>query len=379
LVIRWSRNVLRENWRQILVRQHREIRKADFMQSDTSMRAWRVYRYGRPSEALRVDRIAVPEPGPGEVRVRTCAMALNYNEIDGCHGRYLTVNPPIPYTLGMEVTGMVDAAGPGAERWVGRRVIGCAKGAYGGYADFVVADAGMVFDAPAQLDDTQAAAFFMPFHLAWLGLHQRGGLKAGETVLIHAGAGGVGSAAIQLANAAGARVLATAGGPVKAAKCLELGANVAIDYLASDFVPAVLAATDGRGVDLVFDGVGGAVTDASVRCLKLYGRLLMIGFAGGIEAEDRPMLTPRAIMFGGISLIGVMLAYAADPRMENPMPGIHIQPREVGDKAQRALDDLLAQGRIKPFVGKVVGFEELPAALDEMDQRLTMGRTVVRV
>ena len=378
-MIRWSRNVLRENWRQILVRQHREIRKADFMQSDTSMRAWRVYRYGRPSEALRVDRIAVPEPGPGEVRVRTCAMALNYNEIDGCHGRYLTVNPPIPYTLGMEVTGMVDAAGPGAERWVGRRVIGCAKGAYGGYADFVVADAGMVFDAPAQLDDAQAAAFFMPFHLAWLGLHQRGGLKAGETVLIHAGAGGVGSAAIQLANAAGARVLATAGGPVKAAKCLELGANVAIDYLASDFVPAVLAATDGRGVDLVFDGVGGAVTDASVRCLKLYGRLLMIGFAGGIEAEDRPMLTPRAIMFGGISLIGVMLAYAADPRMENPMPGIHIQPREVGDKAQRALDDLLAQGRIKPFVGKVVGFEELPAALDEMDQRLTMGRTVVRV
>ena len=349
------------------------------MQTDASMRAWRVFRYGRPSEALRLDRIAVPEPGPGEVRVRTCAMALNYNEIDGCHGRYLTVNPPIPYTLGMEVTGTIDAAGPGAEHWIGRRVIACAKGAYGGYADFVVADAGMVFDAPAQLDDTQAAAFFMPFHLAWLGLHRRGGLKAGETVLIHAGAGGVGSAAIQLANAAGARVLATAGGPVKTAKCLELGANVAIDYLASDFVPAVLAATDGRGVDLVFDGVGGAVTEASVRCLKLYGRLLMIGFAGGIEAEDRPMLTPRAIMFGSISFIGVMLAYTADPKMLNPMPGIHIQPREVGDEAQRTLDDLLAQGRIKPFVGKVVGFEDLPAALDEMDQRLTMGRTVVRV
>jgi NADPH:quinone reductase len=349
------------------------------MQSDKDMRAWRVHRNGRPSEALSLDRVAVPKPGPGEVRIRTRAMALNYNEVDGCHGRYLTVNPSIPYTLGMEVTGTVDAAGPGAADWVGRRVIACAKGAYGGYAEFVVADAGMVFDAPAQLDDTQAAAFFMPFHLAWLGLHQRGGLRAGETVLIHAGAGGVGSAAIQWANAAGARVLATAGGPVKTAKCLELGADVAIDYLASDFVPAVLAATHGRGVDLVFDGVGGAVTEASVRCLSRYGRLLMIGFAGGIEAEDRPTLTPRAIMFGSISLIGVMLAYTTDPAMENPLPGIHIQPREVGAKAQRALDDLLAQGRVKPFVGKVIAFEELPAALDEMDQRLTMGRTVVRV
>jgi NADPH2:quinone reductase len=343
------------------------------------MRAWRVHRHGRPSEALRLDRIAVPEPGPGEVRIRSRAMALNYNEVDGCYGRYLTVNPPIPYTLGMEVTGTVDAAGPGADDWVGRRVIACAKGAYGGYAELVVADAGMVFDAPSPLDDTQAAAVFMPFHLAWLGLHQRGGLRAGETVLIHAGAGGVGSAAIQLARAAGARVLATAGGPAKTAKCLELGADVGIDYRAGDFVPAVLDATDGRGVDLVFDGVGGAVTEASVRCLARYGRLMMIGFASGIEAEDRPTLTPRTIMFGNISLIGVMLAYTADPEMENPWPGIHIQPRDVGEEAQRALNDLLAQGLIKPFVGKVVDFEELPGALDEMDQRLTMGRTVVRI
>jgi NADPH2:quinone reductase len=348
------------------------------MEGDTQMRAWRVHRHGRPSDALRLDRIAVPKPGPGEVRVKTRAMALNYNEVDGCHGRYLTVNPPVPYTLGMEVTGVVDAAGTGAERWVGRRVIACAKGAYGGYADFVIADTGMVFEAPARLDDIHAAAFFMPFHLAWLGLHQRGGLQAGETVLIHAGAGGVGSAAIQLAHAAGARVFATAGGPVKTAQCIELGAEIAIDYRATDFVPAVLEATGGRGVDLVFDGVGGAVTEASARCLRLYGRLMMIGFAGGIEAEDQPVLTPRTVMFGSISLIGVMLAYTDDPAMENPIPGIHIQPREIGERAQRELNDLLAQGKIKPFVSKVVEFGELPAALDEMDQRLTVGRTVVR-
>lgn len=345
----------------------------------THMRAWRVHQNGRPAEALRLDRMSIPEPGPGEVRIRTRAMALNFNDVDGCYGRYLTVNPPIPYTLGMEVMGTVDAAGPGRQDWVGRRVIACAKNAFGGYAEFVIARTGMVFDAPAQLDDTQAAALFMPFHLAWLGLHHRGNLRSGETVLIHAGAGGVGSAAIQLARAAGARVIATAGGPDKTAICLKLGADVAIDYRAGDFVPAVLEATDGRGVDLVFDGVGGAVTEASMRCLVVYGRLIVIGFAGGIEAEDNAILTPRALMFGSASLIGVMLAYTDDPNMENPFPGIHIQPRALGEEVQHSLEGLLKERRIEPFIGKVVDFEELPSALDEMDRRQTVGRTVVRV
>jgi NADPH2:quinone reductase len=343
------------------------------------MKAWRVHRAGKPSEALRLDEIAIPEPGPGEIRVKTRAAALNYNEVDGCHGRYLTVNPPIPYTLGMEVMGVVDAAGPGAEGWIGHRVMACAKGAYGGYAEYVIGDAGMVFDAPSGLTDEQAAAFYFPFHLAWLGLHQRGRLHARESVLVHAGAGGVGSAAIQLAVAAGARVFATAGGPFKTQKCLELGAELAIDYRAGDFVPAVLRATNGLGVDMVFDGVGGAVTEASVRALALYGRLMMIGFAGGIAAEDQPMLTPRPIMFGSVTLMGVMLAYTADERRENPAPGFHIQPRVIGDRVQRSLEALLDEGAIRPFIGKVVGFDELPDALDDMDLRQTMGRTVVTI
>jgi len=344
-----------------------------------TMKAWRVHRAGKPSDALQLDDIPIPEPGPGEIRVKARAAALNYNEVDGCHGRYLTVNPPIPYTLGMEVMGTVDAAGPGAEEWVGRRVMACAKGAFGAYAEYVVGDAGMAFGAPASLNDQQAAAFYFPFHLAWLGLHQRGRLHPGETVLVHAGAGGVGSAAIQLAVAAGARVFATAGGPVKTQKCLELGAEIAIDYRAGDFVPTVLRATNGLGVDMVFDGVGGAVTEASVRALALYGRLMMIGFAGGIAVEDQPMLTPRPIMFGSVSLMGVMLAYTADPEMENPSPGFHLQPRVIGDRVQRELEKLLALGAIHPFIGKTVGFDELPDALDDMDLRLTMGRTVVTI
>ncbi len=342
-----------------------------------TMRAWRVHRHGRPSEALQLDRIEIPVPQAGEVRIRTRTAALNFNEVDGCHGRYLTVNPPLPYTLGMEFVGDVEACGPGTEAWLGRRVMATAKGAYGGYAERVIADAGMVFDVPAGLDDIAGAAFFFPFHLAWLGLHERGGLKAGEIVLVHAGAGGVGSAAIQLAVAAGARVFATAGGAEKTAKCRALGADFAIDYRSDDFAAAVLAATDGRGVDLVFDGVGGAVTAASLRCLAANGRLMVIGFAGGIEAEDQSIVTPRMLCFGSVSLMGVMLAYTADPKGENPYPGIHITPRRVGERVQHSLEALLAAGKIRPVVGSVVNFDSVPAALDLMDQRQTTGRTIV--
>src|SRR5262249_21908997 len=196
------------------------------------MRAWRVHRYGAPSEALDLDDVPEPEPGPGTVRVRSRATVLNYNEVDGCRGRYLTVNPPIPYTLGMEVLGVVDAAGPGAEAWVGRRVVATAQGAYGAHADAVIAPVDMVFDAPPSLDAAAAAAFFSPSRLASLGRHERGWLQPGETVLVHAAAGGVGSAAVQLARAAGARVVATAGGREKVEFVRGLGADVVIDYRA---------------------------------------------------------------------------------------------------------------------------------------------------
>jgi NADPH2:quinone reductase len=140
----------------------------------------------------------------------------------------------------------------------------------------------------------------------------------------------------------------------------------------------VLGLTEGRGVDLVFDGVGGEVTRKSALCLARFGRLAMIGFASGIEAEDLPLtVMPRTILFASITLIGVMLAYVGDPRYENPAPGIHLLPRAIGERVQRSLEALLAEGRIRPMIGEVVGFEELPAALDRMDQRLTTGRTIV--
>ena len=343
------------------------------------MRAWRVHRYGRPSEALELDDLPDPEPGPGTVRVRPRATVLNYNEVDGCRGRYLTVNPPIPYTLGMEVTGVVDAAGPGAEAWLGRRVVATAAGAFGGHAEAVIAPVDMVFDAPPSLDDTGAAAFFFPFHLAWLGLHERGGLQAGETVLVHAAAGGVGSAAVQLARAAGARVIATAGGPEKVAFARALGADVVVDYRADDFAVAVDDTTGGAGVDVVFDGVGGEVGARSLPCLARNGRYLVVGFASGIEAEEESWVTGRQLCFGSVSVCGVMLAYTSDPIAARAFSGFNITPRAVGEALHDELLRLLDEGAIRPVVGREVDFADLPAALDAMEDRATVGRVVVHL
>jgi NADPH2:quinone reductase len=311
--------------------------------------------------------------------VRARATVLNYNEVDGCRGRYLTVNPPLPYTLGMEVLGVVDAAGAGAEAWVGRRVVATAQGAYGAHADAVIAPADMVFDAPESLDDAAASAFFFPFHLAYLGLHERGWLQPDDTVLVHAAAGGVGSAAVQLARAAGARVLATAGGAEKVEFVRGLGADVVIDYRADDFVAAVDAATGGSGVDVVFDGVGGDVGDRSLGCLARNGRYLIVGFASGIEAEEVATVTPRRLCFGQFSIHGVLLSYTSDPLAARRATGFNITPRSVGDAVHAQLVELLDAGRIRPVVGREVDFLELPAALDAMEQRSTMGRVVVHV
>lgn len=340
------------------------------------MRAWRVTRYGRPSEALQLEEVDSPEPGPGEILVRTAASACNYNEVDACNGRYVTVNPPLPYTLGMEFVGEVIGTGAGAEEWLGRRVMAIGTGATGAHAERSVGPAVMAFDVPDALDDAAAAAFYIPFHLAYLGLHERGGLRSGETVLVHAAAGGVGSAAVQLAIAAGARVIATAGGAEKVEFVERLGADVVIDYRAGGFVDAVLDATDGQGVDVCFDGVGGDVTLQSLRCLARSGRHLVVGFASGIEAEEVPIVTGRMLCFGNISIVGVILSYQ-DPATVPRGAGYNPMPREVGERVNRALIELLQAGTIRPVVSKVVPFEELPLALEEMGERATMGRVVI--
>ena len=348
------------------------------------MRAWQVTSHGRPTDALELLEVAEPIAAAGEILVRTTASVLNFNEVDGCHGRYLTVNPPLPYTLGMECVGEVVAAGAGAESWIGRRVTASGRGATGAHAELVACPTAMAFEAPDQLSDVEAAAFFYPFHLAYLGLHERGHLRAGETVLIHAAAGGVGSAAVQLAVAGGARVIATVGDDAKEALVKELGATVVVNYRTEDFVARVLEVTADAGVDLCFDGVGGETTMRSLRCLGRGGRHLVVGFAGGIEAEEIPMVSGRAMCFGNFDIVGVILAYVDEawiPHVSTtvpvPVPRFNPPTTDLGDSVHAHLVELLAGGAIRPVVGRTVPFDGLAMALDDLESRATMGRIVV--
>ena len=180
---------------------------------------------------------------------------------------------------------------------------------------------------------------------------------------------------MQLAVAAGCRVIATAGSADKLDVARSLGADVAIDYRTTSFVDGVLDATDGRGVDVCFDGVGGDVMVQSLRCLARNGRHVVVGFASGIEAEEVPLVTGRMLCFGNISVMGVILSYR-DPRRCRP-GGVQPVPREVGLQVHDRVTELLAAGRIRPLVGKTVSFRELPDALEEMEDRATIGRVVV--
>ncbi len=348
----------------------------------STMRAWRVHAFGPdPKTVLQLEQIEVPEPGPGELLVRVQAAPLNLNDLDRVTGQNMMAPPALPAVPGMEVLGVVVAAGAGVESRVGDRVAAMTKTAVGGFAEYAICPAVSAFDMPADVPLPGAAAIYFPFHLAWLGLVDRAKLASGESVLVHAGAGGAGSAAIQLAKHLGAKVIATAGSEAKLALCRELGADVAIDYTEGDFVPAVLEATEGQGVDVVFDGVGEAVLDASLRCTAYDGRYLMMGFASGKQFADEKLVVPRRLATGNLQVGGVLLAYA-DPAMAGAMKqamGWNFVPAEKGRSIMAELVELVRAGHVAPVVGRTVGFEALPDALVTLRDRGTTGRVIVEV
>jgi NADPH2:quinone reductase len=344
------------------------------------MKAWRVHEYGEPADVLRLEELPTPRAGFEEILVRVTATTLNFNDVDGVRGRYRTVRPPLPYVPGMEVLGHVEAAGAGAEAWLGKRVVAVPSGAFGGYAELAVCPSAMAFEMPpaSELPDRAAAAVYLPFHLSWLALHERAKIQSGESVLIHAAAGGVGSAAVQLAVLAGARVIATAGSAEKVDLCRALGADVAMNYLDNDFVDVVHDATNGQGVNVAFDSVGGEVTTKTFRCMALNGRHLLVGFASGIEAEDRGIV-PRPVLFGNFSLYGVCLAYVDDPKEVKNLSGYNFPSHADGKRYHASILDLIADGRVQPVIGREISFEDLPNALQAMANRRTIGRSVVLV
>ncbi len=338
------------------------------------MHALRVVGHGAPLEALEIDDIPVPDPGPGEVRVAVSAASVNFGDIARCRGTVASVMGQVPFTLGMDVCGVVDAAGDGAEAWVGRRVVAMTTMSFGGIAEYALAAQTGVFDAPSELDDAAAAAFTLPFHTTYLALHTRARVQADETVLVVGGASALGTAAIQLATAAGAQVLAIVGGPDKARVCEELGAT-AIDRTTDDIFDRVMEATDTRGADVAIDMIGGDATETVWTCVAREGRYVAVGFNDDPESGNtgRPL---RRVSMGNISILGVMLGYSEMP-IELRRFGINTFPPETGRAVHAALCDLVTAGSIRPVIGRRIAMAEVAAALDDHEHRRTTGRTVV--
>jgi NADPH2:quinone reductase len=340
------------------------------------LKALQVLRHGDPSEALEVQDVPVPDVGPGEVRIAVSAASLNFGDIARCRGTVASVMGQIPFTLGMDVCGVVDAAGDGAAEWVGRRVVAMTKQSLGGIAEYAIAPVTGTFDAPPDLDDVAAAAFTLPFHVGYLALHTRARLAAGETLLVVGGASAVGTAVIQLGLAAGANVIAVVGGPEKARLCEELGAS-AIDRTSADLFDEVNAHTDGRGADVAVDLVGGDQTEVIWTCMAREGRYLPVGFNDDPQSglTGRPL---RKVSMGNISVLGVILGYGELP-VDFRRFGLNMFPAEVGREVHAALLELLASGTIRPVIGRQIAMEEVAGALQDHEQRRTSGRTVVAI
>lgn len=324
------------------------------------MRVWQVHELGEPKDVLRLEDVDVPRPGPGETRIRVDAAALNFFDALLCRGTYQE-KPPLPFTPGAEVAGEVVAVGAGSPYAVGQRVLASPPLPRGGLAEQVLAPAESTFAIPDSLSTTSAAALFITYQTGWAGLHRRAALQSGETLLVHAGAGGVGSAAIQLGLASGARVIATAGGPEKAAICRKLGANIAVDYLADDFVEVVKSATAGRGADVIYDPVGGDTFDRSRKCIASEGRLVVVGFAGG-RIADAPT---NHLLVKNYSVVGLHwgLYRHTEPSL---IPRIH--------------DELMAlhsRGAIDPLIYAELPLDDAADAITQLSDRGTWGKVVL--
>ena len=319
------------------------------------MRAWRVHELGEPQDVLRLDEVPEPQAHPGQVRVRVDAVALNFADVLLCRGGYQE-KPPLPFTPGLEVCGTV-LDGPRA----GERVLASPGLPSGGLAEQVVVPESAAFPVPASMPVTKGAALFATYATGYVGLHRRAQLQAGETLLVHAGAGGVGSAAIQLGLAAGARVIATAGGADKVQVCKDLGADIAVDYRSEDFVEVVKDATAGAGADVVYDSVGGDTFDRSRRCIAFEGRIVVVGFAGG-RIADAP--TNHALV-KNYSVVGLHWGLYRSKRPE------------VVPQTHAALMALWEQGLIDPLIGAELPLTDAPAALARLGDRGTVGKVVL--
>lgn len=325
------------------------------------MKAIVVRQYGGP-EVLRYEEVPDPEPGPGEVLLKVRVAGFNYADVMMRMGLYRG-GPKPPYIPGFEVCGTVTRLGPGVSGLrEGARVLAFPDPSErgGGYAEVAAISAQRFFPAPQLLSDQEAGAFPIVFLTAYLALRTAGRAAPGESVLIHAAGGGVGTAAVQIAKQLGLRIFATASSDEKLERVKALGADVTINYQRDDFVEAVGRQTSGRGVELILEMVGGQVFDKSLQCLAPLGRLVAVGLASGRV----PKADVAQLLYGNQSVVGFHLG-----KLFN-------RPDLIGEALEQ-LSRWIGEKKIRPVVGPAFPLREAAAAHAMVSERKNYGKVIL--
>ena len=325
------------------------------------MRAWQVQAHGEPVDVLHHVEIDPPRPGPGQLAIRVTAAGIGLPDVFMCRGSY-PLTPPLPFTPGQEGAGIVTALGEGVDVPLGSRVMavtGFTEG-HGSFADHTLAAMRSTFAVPDGLSDSQAAGFWIPHLTGWIGLAERGHLASGEWLAVLGAAGGSGIAAVQIGRALGARVIAVVSDHERAAFCREFGAEETLNRHDGPLAPALREITDGHGVDVVYDPVGGPVAENAVGALARDGRLLAVGFASG----SWPHIEPHQLVIANTSLVGVFAG--------------GYSRREL-DRIHRELCGLIRNGLLRNTVTATVPFDQLPPALQSLADNTVVGKLVLDV
>lgn len=307
---------------------------------------------------LERDDFEVPRPDAGEYLIRVAAVGINFFDDLITRGMYQR-KPELPFAPGAELSGTIEAAGEGTDLPVGARVMALVDS--GAYTSHIVVAAKRVFAIPDSMPFEEAAGFGIVYQTSYFGLVHRAALAAGETALIHAAAGGVGLAAVQIAKALGAKVLATAGSEAKLDLAKSNGADVGIPYRDATWPKQVKAATEGRGADVIYDPVGGDIFDASTKCIAFGGRLVVVGFASG----RIPSIAMNRVLLKNIAVTGLHWGAYFD-----------LQP-ELVHGAHEALCEMYEAGKIRPVVSQTRPLLDAAAAIEELTSRRSTGKVVL--
>ena len=315
---------------------------------------------GKPAPVLH--ERPVPEPGPGQILLKVAATALNRADLLQVSGLY-PPPPGAPATLGLEASGTVVDTGPGVTRWkLGDAVCVLLPG--GGYAEYCVADEGSALPVPKGISLVEAASLPEAYFTVWTNVMDRCRLQPGEAFLVHGGSSGIGTAAIQLFAQRGHPVFTTAGTPDKCHACTQLGATLAINYRTQDFVETIKAATQGKGVDVILDMVGGDYIAKNIQLLKTEGRLVNIAYQMGAEVK---------INFLQVLLKRLTIT-ASTLRVRSPA-----EKAAIGRALEREVWPLLNGGKIKPVVDRTYPLEDAKAALERMAASAHVGKIILTI